>query len=72
MLRASDELIRIRHRLDGVLCRLERVLRNEHFRRHVLERVGLVVIRALELRLDPGRAQDRLDLLRLGEILREC
>ena len=52
---------RLGHRLDGVLREVDRPLRHEH-----RERVRVFL--RLKLRLDPGLGEDRLDLLRLGDV----
>src|SRR5918996_4987623 len=67
---AADELVGVGHRLDGVLCRLERLLSDQHLLWCVSEGGRVLLDRELQLRRDPRRAQDRLDLLRLREIPR--
>src|SRR6186997_818578 len=57
-----DELLRFRERLDGVLRRLEGRLRDQHLLWSVLGPARVMVDRDFELRLDPGRAEDRLQL----------
>src|SRR5215212_8609133 len=58
-----EDVVRLGERLDRVLRVVERRLRNHH-------RQGLV-LRALELRVDPRGGQDLLDLLRLGDVARD-
>src|SRR6185295_3734238 len=70
-LASADELIRVGHRLDGVLRRLEGGFRDEHLLRRVSERRRMRLDGRLELRLDPRGAQDRLNLLRLREVARQ-
>src|SRR5262245_11807506 len=70
-LASANELVRIGHRLDGVLSRLERAFRNEDLLRRVSERGRMGLDGRLELRLDPRGAQDRLNLLRLREVARQ-
>ena len=53
----------------GVLRFLQRRLGDEHLLRRVLRLAGMVLDGDLELGVDPGRAQDLLDLLRLGDAL---
>src|SRR5918992_3980892 len=65
-----NELVGVRHRLDRVLGRLELALRDQDLLRGVVERGGMLLNRELELRLDPRRVQDRLDLLGLRQVAR--
>src|SRR5436190_2342675 len=50
---------------------LEGRLRHEHLLRRVLDRPRMILDRALELGHDAGLAQDRLQLLGLGDVLCE-
>src|SRR4051794_38542082 len=54
-----------------MLRRLERILRHKHLLRRVLRLARMMVDCALELRRDPRLAKDRLQLLRLGDVLRQ-
>src|SRR5262245_38146199 len=65
-----DDFLRLGKSLDRVLRCLERVLRDEHLLRSVLAPERIVVDRELELGVDPGRAQNRLQFLRLGHVAR--
>ena len=67
---AADELVRVGHRLDGVLSIFEGLFGDKHLLRGVSELGRMLVDGQLELRLDPGRVQDRLDLLGFREIPR--
>src|SRR5204863_299876 len=58
-------------RLDRVLRRLERTLFHEHLLGRVLRRPRMMLDRRLELRGDPGLVEDRLQFLRLRDVLRE-
>ncbi|CAN5210858.1 hypothetical protein BH18ACT14_BH18ACT14_01690 [soil metagenome] len=53
-LRVPDQLVWVRHRLDRVLCRLQRGLRDEDLGRSVVKRGRMVLDCGLQLRFDPG------------------
>src|SRR5207253_4962473 len=61
-LRLRNDVAGLGHGLDGVLCLLDR-----RFGHRDGDRVILAVA---EFGLDPGRAEDLLDLLRLGDVSR--
>src|SRR4029079_11613415 len=68
---AADELVWLGQRLDRVPRGLESTLRDEHLLRRILGPARMVLDGRLELGMNAGLLQDRLELLGFGDVLGE-